>query len=64
MSIYVIEGKNTQGESGTWEIEAKNTTELNKILKSRKIKAVTIDGKKVKRGKALSILKGDCKNGV
>lgn len=52
MTIYVIEGKNAQGASGSWEIEAKDKESVEKIIKARGIQADTINGEDVKWSKA------------
>ncbi len=58
MSIYSIEGKNAQGASGSWEIEAEDKDEVLKVIKARGIIAEKIDGETVKAGKART-LKGE-----
>ncbi len=58
MTTYEIEGKNAQGASGSWEIEAEDKDEVLKVIKARGIIAEKIDGETVKTGKAQNS-KGD-----
>lgn len=48
---YLITGKNTAGEEGTWDIEAKDEESLNKIIKDRGLQANKINGEDVKRAR-------------
>ena len=54
MAIYLIEGKNKSGETGTWEIEAEDTDALEKIIKTRGMQADKINGDSVKRAKPIT----------
>ena len=52
MTIFLIEGKNKQGVSGSWEIKAKDKDAVRKVINNRGIQAEKINGEDVKRGKA------------
>ncbi len=44
---YLIEGKNANDESGSWEIEADDEKSLHEILNGRGIRAVEINGETI-----------------
>ena len=51
ISTYNIEGKNSEGQAGTWDIQAEDKDELLKIIEARGLQADKIDGKAAGRVK-------------
>ncbi len=51
MNSYKIEGKNAEGQKGSWIIEADSREEFLKIVETRGLSIDKVDGKELQRVK-------------